>query len=125
MHIIKTLQNTRAEKPISEDNIDEWVDRLTTLGDELDNIRDGAEPSLLTEREAEVIVRWYGTTQGAEEIADAIDADVSTQRVYNLRYAAEEDLLAADATLSIIGDLRRNVRSEPYEDGVWAGDANE
>ena len=108
-HIIKSLQNTRTEEPISEDAVDEWVDRLTTLGDELENIRDGAAPGLLTEREAEVIVRWYGTTQSAEEIAAAIDADVSTQRVYNLRYAAEEDLLAADATLRIIGDLRRDV----------------
>jgi hypothetical protein len=108
-HIIKTLQNTPAEEPVTENDVDKWVDRLTTLGDELDQIRDAADPSLLTELEAEVIVRWYGMKQGAEEIADALDTDVSTNRVYQLRYAAEEDLLAAEATLSIISELRCDV----------------
>ena len=113
-HIIKTLQNTRAEHPIDGDDVEEWVDRLTSLASDLEGIRDGSDPTLLTEKEAEVVVRWYGMNQGGDENADGVG--VSNKRVYHLRYAAEDDLLAADATLSIIHDLREDIRPTPYED---------
>jgi len=32
-----------------------------------------------------------------------------------LRHAAEEDLLAAEATLGILNDLRQQVQPDPYE----------
>lgn len=110
--IIQTLLTTRIEHPIDGDDVDEWVDRLTTLGEEVSTIRDSDDPTLLTENEAEVIVRWHGMGQSAKEIAEAMG--VGTQRVYDLRYAAEEDLLAADATLSIIHDLRERIRPDLY-----------
>lgn len=113
-NIIKTLQTTRAEHPIDGGDVEEWVDRLTSLASDLEGIRDGSDPALLTEKEAEVVVRWYGMNQGADEIADVMG--VSNKRVYHLRYAAEDDLLAADATLSIINDLREDIRPNPYED---------
>jgi DNA-directed RNA polymerase specialized sigma24 family protein len=120
---IQTLLNTRIEHPIDGDDVDEWVDRLTTLSEEVKTIRESDDPSLLTENEAEVIVRRYGVGQSAKEIAEAMG--VSTQRIYDLLYAAEEDLLAAEATLSIIDDLRESVSPDPYEKDVGGGDGME
>lgn len=109
---IQTLLNTRIEHPTDGDDVDEWVGRFTTLGEEVETIRESDDPSLLTENEAEVIVRRYGVGQSAKEIAEAMG--VSTQRIYDLLYAAEEDLLAAEATLSIIHDLRECIQPSSH-----------
>lgn len=109
-NIIQTLIDTRVEHPIED--VEAWVDRLTTLGDSVEHTRD-VDPSLLTANEAEVIVRYYGTHQGRQEIADAMD--LSPNRIDRLRHAAEEDLLAAEATLGVVSDLRQQIRPDPYE----------
>ena len=109
-NIIQTLIGTRVEHPIED--VEGWVDRLTTLGGELEHTRD-VDPSLLTENEAEVIVRYYGTHQTRQDIATAMG--LSPNRIDRLRYAAEEDLLAAEATLGIIDELRSQVRPDPYK----------
>jgi len=109
-NIIQTLIDTRVEHPIED--VEEWVERLTTLGDELEHTRD-VDPSLLTENEAEVLVRYYGTHQTRQEVATAMD--LSPNRIDRLRHAAEEDLLAAEATLAVISDLRGQVQPDPYE----------
>lgn len=112
-HIIKTLRNTNIEHPIDGDEVDEWVDRLTNLRGEIEHTRAKADPTLLTEREAETLIRHYGMGQSVDEIAEALG--VSKQRVYDLRYAVEDDLLAADATLSVIDELRREISPKPYD----------
>lgn len=108
-NIIQTLIETRAEHPIED--IEGWVERFTTLADEVEHTR-SVEPSLLTENEAEVLVRYYGTHQTRQEIADAME--LSPNRIDRLRHAAEEDLLAAEATLSTISNLRTVVQPETY-----------
>jgi DNA-directed RNA polymerase specialized sigma subunit len=108
-NIIQTLIDTRVEHPIED--VEEWVDRLTALGDRLDHSRD-VEPDLLTENEAEVIIRYYATDQRRQEIADAMG--LSPNRIDRLRHAAEEDLLAAEATLGVVSDLRREIQPDPY-----------
>ena len=109
-NIIQTLIDTRVENPIED--IGQWVDRLTALGDELEHTRD-VDPSLLTENEAEVIVRYYGTHQTRQDVADAMG--LSPNRIDRLRHAAEEDLLAAEATLDLISDLRQQAKPDPYK----------
>jgi len=109
-NIIQTLIDTRVENPIK--NVGGWVERLTALGEELEHTRD-VDPTLLTENEAEVIVRYYGTSQTRQEVADAMG--LSPNRIDRLRHAAEEDLLAAEATLGILNDLRQHVQPNPYE----------
>lgn len=109
-NIIQTLIDTRVEHPIKD--VEGWVERLTALGDELEHTRD-VDPSLLTENEAEVLVRYYGTHQTRQEVADAME--LSPNRIDRLRHAAEEDLLAAEATLAVISDLRAQVQPDPYE----------
>jgi len=109
-NIIQTLIGTRVENPIED--VEKWGDRLTALGDGLEHSRD-VDPSLLTENEAEVIVRYYGTHQTRQEVADAMD--LSPNRIDRLRHAAEEDLLAAEATLGILNDVRQHVQPDPYE----------
>jgi DNA-directed RNA polymerase specialized sigma subunit len=113
-HIIKTLQNTRAEHPIDGDDVEAWVDRLTSLSDELEHIREASDPTLFTERQAEVIIRWHGMGQTAAEIADVLG--IGNARVYEIRHAAEDKLLAADATLSLVDELRQSIRPDPYTD---------
>jgi len=108
-NIIQTLINTRVEN--SAEDVGEWVDRLTDLGDEIKYDR-GADPSLLTQNEAEVLVRYYGTQQPRREIADAMN--ISPNRIDNLRRAAEGNLLAAEATLAVVSELRKQVRPDPY-----------
>lgn len=109
-NVVQTLINTRVEHPIED--IEAWVERLTALGEELEHTRD-VEPSLLTENEAEVLIRYYGTHQARQEVADAME--LSPNRIDRLRHAAEEDLLAAEATLGVISDLRGEVQPDPYE----------
>jgi hypothetical protein len=109
-NIIQTLNDTRVENPIED--VGEWVDRLTALGDELEHTRD-VDPTLLTENEAEVIVRYYGIDQARRNVADAMA--LSPNRIDRLRHAAEEDLLAAEATVGILDDLRQQVQPDPYE----------
>lgn len=106
-NIIQTLINTRIEHEVEE--IEPWVARLTTLSEETDDTRK-VDPSLLTSNEAEVLVRYYGTQQTRQEVADAMD--LSPNRIDNLRYAAEEDLLAAETTLAIIRGMRTDVRPD-------------
>lgn len=113
-NIVQTLIDTRVEHPISDDEVFYWANRLTTLGDELEHTRD-VSPSLLTEREAEVIVRYYATDQGRQEIAGTMG--LSPNRIDRLRHAAEEDLIAAEATLRIVGDLRDAIR--PTQDELY------
>jgi len=109
-NIVQTLIHTRIEDPIED--VEVWVDRLTTLIDELEHTRD-VEPTLLTANEAEVLVRYYGTQQSRQTIADAMD--LSPNRIDRLRHAAEEDLLAAEATLAVVERLRTTVRPDPHE----------
>ena len=109
-NIIQTLIDTRVENPIED--VEEWVERLTALGDELEHTRD-VDPPLLTENEAEVIVRYYGTHQTRQDVADAMG--LSPNRIDRLRHAAEEDLLAAEATVGILDDLRQQVKPDPYD----------
>ena len=109
-NIIQTLIDTRVENSIED--VGGWVERLTALGDEVAHSRD-VDPALLTENEAEVIVRYHGADQRRQNIADAMD--LSPNRIDRLRHAAEEDLLAAEATLGILNDIRRQVRPDPYE----------
>ena len=109
-NIIQTLIDTRVENSIGD--VEEWVQRLTALGDRVEHSRDVA-PSLLTENEAEVIVRYHGTHQTRQDVANAMD--LSPNRIDRLRHAAEEDLLAAEATLGILTDLRQQVQPNPYE----------
>lgn len=109
-NIVQTLIDTRIENPIED--VGEWVERLVALGDELEHTRD-VDPTLLTENEAEVIVRYYATNQTRREIAEAMD--LSPNRIDRLRHAAEEDLLAAEATLGVISDLRRQIQPDPQE----------
>jgi len=40
---------------------------------------------------------------------------LSLNHIDRLRQAAEEDLLAAEVTLSILNDLRQHVQPDPYE----------
>jgi DNA-directed RNA polymerase sigma subunit (sigma70/sigma32) len=109
-NIIQTLIDTRVENPIED--VSGWVEHLIALGDGLEHTRD-VDPALLTENEAEVIVRYYGTHQTRREVANAME--LSPNRIDRLRHAAEEDLLAAEATLGILNDLRQHVQSDPYE----------
>jgi len=108
-NIIQTLIDTRVEHPIED--IDAWVERLTALGATVEHTR-AVEPSLLTANEAEVLVRYHGTHQTRQEIADAMD--LSPNRIDNLRHAAEEDLLAAEATIELVAGLRAEIRPDPY-----------
>ena len=41
--------------------------------------------------------------------------DLSPNRIDRLRHAAEEDLLAAEATLGILDDLRQHVQPDPHK----------
>lgn len=109
-NIIQTLINTRVENSVKD--VEQWVDRLTALGNEIEHTRD-VEPTLLTANEAEVIVRYYGTNQRRQDVADAMG--LSANRIDRLRHAAEEDLLAAEATLAVVSDLRAQVQPGPYE----------
>lgn len=109
-NVVQTLISTRVEHPI--EHIEAWVERLTTLAEELEHTRN-VEPSLLTDTEAEVIVRYYGTHQTRQEVADVMG--LSPNRIDRLRHAAEEDLLAAEATLAVISDLRKQGQPDPYE----------
>jgi len=109
-NIIQTLHDTHIENPIED--IDRWVESLTTLSKELEHTRD-VDPSLLTENEAEVIVRYYGTSQTRQEVADAME--LSPNRIDWLRHAAQEDLLAAEVTLAVINKLRTQVQPDPHE----------
>ncbi|MFC6764033.1 hypothetical protein [Natrinema soli] len=95
--IVQTLIDTYVENEI---DIDGAVDRLTKTG-------------LLTERQAEAIVRAHFTNASTEEIADK--RGVSTGRVYNVRQDVEEKLRMAAETLGIIGNLRREVRPDRTE----------
>ena len=104
-NVVQTLINSRVEYEIED--IEAWVRRLTALVDELEHTRDVA-PSLLTENEAEVLIRYYGTHQTRQEVADAMG--LSPNRIDRLRHAAEEDLLAAEATLALVSDLRQQVQ---------------
>jgi len=108
--VYQTLINTRVENPIKD--VEKWVNRLTALGDGLEHTRD-VDPSLLTENEAEVIVRYYGTHQTRQDVAEAMA--LSPNRIDRLRHAAEEDLLAAEATVGVISELRQQVRPDPHE----------
>ena len=105
--IIQLLRDTRTETPVED--VDEWVARLTSIDEPTEPSH--LEPSLLTEREAEVAVRLYGAGQTRQEISESMD--LSANRVDRLRYAATEDLLAADRTLDVLGELRREVRPKP------------
>lgn len=109
-NIIQTLHDTRIENPIED--VDRWVESLMTLSEELEHTRD-VDPSLLTENEAEVIARYYGTSQTRQEVADAMG--LSPNRIDRLRHAAQEDLLAAEVTLAMINKLRTQVQPDPYE----------
>jgi len=109
-NVIQTLIETRIETPIED--VGGWVDRLTALGDELEHTRD-VDPTLLTENEAEVIVRYYAADQRRQQVAEAMD--LSPNRIDRLRHAAEEDLLAAEATLGVVSDARKQVQPNPYE----------
>ena len=109
-NIIQTFIDTRVENPIED--VGEWVDRLTALGDGLEHTRD-VDPALLTENEAEVIVRYYGTHQTRQDVADAMG--LSPNRIDRLRHAAEEDLLAAEATVAILTDLRQQAKPDPSD----------
>jgi len=109
-NIIQTLIDTRVENSIED--VKGWVGRFTALGDELEHTRD-VDPSLLTKNEAEVIVRYYGTRQTRQEVANAME--LSPNRIDRLRHAAEEDLLAAEATVGVISDLRQHIQPDPYE----------
>ena len=109
-NIIQTLIDTRVENPIK--NVGGWVERLTALDEDLEHTRD-VDPTLLTENEAEVIVRYYGTHQTRQDVADAMG--LSPNRIDRLRHAAEEDLLAAEATLGVLDDLRQQVKPDPYD----------
>jgi DNA-directed RNA polymerase specialized sigma subunit len=113
-HIVKTLQDTRAEHPIDGDDVEAWVDRLTTLSDELEHIREASDPTLFTERQAEVLVRWHGMGQTAAEIADVLG--IGNARVYEIRHITEDKLLAAEATLSVMNELRQSIRPDPHAD---------
>ena len=115
-NIIQTLIETSIERPVED--VDVWVDRLTGLADEIDHTRD-VSPRLLTENEAEVLVRYYGTHQTRQDVADTMG--LSPNRIDRLRHAAEEDVLAAEATLDIFGDLRDGVRADTIVSEVEAG----
>jgi len=104
-NIVQQLIETRIEHPVED--VQQWVDQLTTLGDEIVHTRN-VDPQLLTDREAEVLVRYYGVGQKRSEVAEAMG--VSPNRVDNLRYAAEDDLLAAEKTVDILYRLRNDVR---------------
>jgi len=60
-------------------------------------------------------------TEFHQELADACEVRavnamaLSPNRIDRLRHAAEEDLLAAEATLGILSDVRQQVRPDPYE----------
>jgi len=109
-NVIQTLIDTRIENPVKD--VGRWVDRLSDLGEELEHTRD-VNPTLLTENEAEVIVRYYATDQRRQDVAEAMD--LSPNRIDRLRHAAEEDLLAAEATLGVVSDVRRQIRPDPHE----------
>jgi|APHM01.1.fsa_nt_gi hypothetical protein len=112
-NVVQTLIETRVEHPVED--VDEWVGRLTRLADETDTDR-AVAPELLTRNEAEVVVRYYGTHQSRQEIAD--EMALSPNRIDRIRQAAEEDLLAAEATLGVTSDLRAEVRPDPYDETV-------
>jgi DNA-directed RNA polymerase sigma subunit (sigma70/sigma32) len=111
-NIIQTLIDTRVENPIED--VEGWAERLIALGDGLEHTRD-VDPTLLTENEAEVIVRYYGTHQTRREVADAMN--LSPNRIDRLRHAAEEDLLAAEATLGILNGLREKTSAKSRPSG--------
>jgi predicted DNA-binding protein YlxM (UPF0122 family) len=52
---------------------------------------------LLTDRQAEVLLRYHLTTDSVSEIAEKLD--ISTSRVYNARQDAEAKLRDADTTI--------------------------
>jgi predicted DNA-binding protein YlxM (UPF0122 family) len=122
-HIIQTLQTTLPEQSIGGNDVDKWVNRLTSLDTEVSTDRDAVDPGLLTQNEAEVVVRWYVLDQSASEIAEILG--VGTQRVYDLRYAAEDDLLAADATLSIFHEIEQAVAESDMDDGSASADSEQ
>lgn len=105
-NVVQRLLGTHVETPVTD--VGTWVGRLTDLAGEVEHTRGSADPSLLTEREAEVAVRYYLADQGRSDVADAMD--LSPNRVDNLRYAAEDKLLAAEATLRVVGEARDAVR---------------
>jgi len=96
MNTHQTLTGTRCEHPLSEDDVAELVDRL-------DN-------SVLSRRQAEVLVLDHGRQMGTAEIADELG--VSEGRVHNLRRELRQKLDDVDAVLAAVADLRDNVRPE-------------
>jgi len=80
--IIQLLISTRAEQ---EPDIESTVAEIT-------------EPGLLTERQAEALLRAHLTTAPVKEIAE--EMGVSESRIYNARQTAEKKLRAAEETLA-------------------------
>jgi predicted DNA-binding protein YlxM (UPF0122 family) len=87
----QTLVSTRVEHPLSDDERAALVERLSDDG-------------ILSENQAEWLVRRHGQQQSAQEIADALG--VTRSRVYNLEDETSAKLTRIDATLDGISDLR-------------------
>lgn len=87
--IVQTLIETHVVRPVED--VDGWCDRLVDAG-------------LLTDRQAELVVRKYGRDESRQEIAEAMG--VSLSRVDNLRRAVNDRLQKAEQTINAVWELR-------------------
>jgi hypothetical protein len=94
----QALVSTRVEQPLSDDERAALVKRLSDDG-------------ILSENQAEWLVRRHGQQQSAQEIADALG--VTRSRAYNLGEETSAKLTRIDTTLDGISDLREYVRPAP------------
>lgn len=104
--VIDRLQETEIENEV---NVSDQVELLSEMG-------------RFTEKEAEYVVRAYGTRQSREEIAEALgESGVSTSRVDNLRAQTAEKTSAMEATLDqlegIMALIQKQHVEEPPGDG--------
>ena len=97
MNTHDALTGTRCEQPLSDAEV-------TDLVDQLDN-------SVLSRRQAQVLVLDHGRQMTTAEIA--AELGVSEGRVHNLRRELQQKLDDVDAVLAAVADLRETVRPDP------------
>ena len=96
---VEALRETWTVRPVKDPEA--WAERLVDAG-------------LLAEQQARVIAHKHGTDSTDAEVAETLGLSPGT--VGDYRREAEKKLRAADETLRIIGELRREVRPDPEDD---------